>query len=273
MIYNICRQVSYLTDKIKTILNKNNIENFGVCGFADFKDSLINCAAKKRLPENAKSVIVCIFPYRVKKQKPQNICRYCSIEDYHIICGEILSSAATQLTKEFEGFTFVHFADNSPVPEVKAAALSGLGVVGKNHLLINEKYGSFVFIGEIVTDLEIKFKKKKIKNCIGCDQCIKSCPTGHLSKEKNICLSSLTQKKGNLTPAEEKIIKNNNTVWGCDICQDVCPMNSNKELTNIKEFVSSYRDKYEIYEDSYHRPYLWRGTEVIERNYKIINEN
>ena len=114
--------------------------------------------------------------------------------------------------------SFSAFVDNSPIPEVKTAALAGLGVVGENGLLITEEFGSWVFIGEIVTDLFIECEEREIKSCIKCGKCKKVCPA------KNECLSAVSQKKGELSSEEERLLKENNIVWGCDICQEVCPL-------------------------------------------------
>ena len=174
------------------------------------------------------------------------------------------------LSNEFNGFCFEAFTDNSPIPEVKAAAISGLGIIGKNKLLINEKWGSFVFLGEIITDMEIKFPPTKIKDCINCRKCIEICPTKFLEDQNNTCLSHITQKK-KIDEKEEKIIKKGKSVFGCDKCQEVCPLNKDKPLTNIKEFLESYREKYELGEDNKNRAYNWRGEEIIKRNFEIID--
>lgn len=239
---------------------------YGVCDFALVEDKLINCRNKEKLPKSAKSIILFVFPYKIKEEKPRNISRYAAINDYHIIVMDYLNSIIADLKKEYPHNEFVGFTDNSPIPEVFAAASCGLGVKGKNGLLINEKYGSFVFIGEIVTDLYIEHTAQ-YGECINCGVCEKMCPVG-LGKDK--CLSAVTQKKKNLTDEEELQIKNSGCIWGCDICSEVCPMNKGKEKSNIKEFVNSYRDEYVPGEDMTNRPYAWRGAEVIIRNYNIL---
>lgn len=244
-------------------------ENFGVCRFSELKDILIDCRKKELLPENAKSVITFVFPYKVKEAPPENISRYAAVPDYHIVCGEILSKTAEKLKRRYKGFAFVPFCDNSPINEVAAAVRSGLGVKGGNGLLITEKYGSFVFIGEIVTDMCIT-PSVSGSECDKCGECKKHCPVG---LDKSRCLSALTQKKGELNDSEKEMILNSGCVWGCDICSDVCPLNKNKELTPISEFKDGYKDRYTLGEDINGRAYAWRGEKVITRNAGFFGNN
>ena len=262
--------VIFLKEILNEILEKSGIENFGFCDFSLLENNLIECAAKSRLPENSKSVITFLFPYKIKKEKPKNISRYAAVEDYHKVCSKILEKICFNLKENFKENEFSFFIDNSPIKEVKAAVYSGLGVLGKNGLLINEKYGSYCFIGEIVTNLKIQNVENNITNCIGCDICIKNCPSGFLGDKNNKCLSAITQQKKSLTYDEEKLIKKSGCIWGCDICQEVCPMNKNKEFTEIKEFINSYRDEYDENEDIKNRAYEWRGQKVIKRNFDIL---
>lgn len=253
-----------MTDFIRNIFNESGISEVGFCDFAPFSDKLLPCAAAKRIPENAQSVIVCLLPYKVKQTPPKNLSRYAAVPDYHGIGAKILTAATEKLKQKYTDNNFEIFLDNSPLPEVSVAVRAGLGVVGKNGLLINEKYGSFVFIGEIITDLKINCTPHPQRECINCGKCIIACPVGC---DKSRCLSDISQKKGELTEAEKKHLKGHNILWGCDICAEVCPMNKNKELTNIKDFILGYRDTYTPDEDATDRPYNWRGKKTIKRNF------
>lgn len=260
----------FLKDFLAQIFKNNGIEFYGFCLFSSLKNELFECAAKKRLPENSATVITMLFPYKVLKDKPYNISRYAAVEDYHFVCSKLLEKIKAELKEKYKNYSFEYFIDNSPINEVKAAALSGLGVIGKNKLLINEKYGSFCFIGEIVTDYKIQTVDNIITNCINCDKCINACPSGFLSDKNNKCLSAVTQQKAELSEKEIKLIKENKTVWGCDICQDVCPMNKNSAITPFEAFKNSYRNEYTENEDIKNRAYAWRGEKVIKRNLKIM---
>lgn len=248
----------------------------GVCSFSKLQNNLISCRALERIPENAKSVIVVLFPYYLGDEyyKNLNVSKYAVSEDYHVICGKYLNEIAISLKESYPDNDFQCFCDNSPVNEVMAGCLSGVGVRGENSLLINEKYGSFCFVGEIVTDLEIPCEDREIKSCKKCGLCKKKCinqaiTTDGVEKEK--CLSEITQKKGELTESEAELIKKSGCIWGCDICQNVCPMNSCIEVSPIKEFYETAKSTYNSDKDyNKSRAYSWRKKEVINRNLKIV---
>lgn len=221
--------------------------------------------------------MVACFPYLLsgEEYKNINISKYAVVADYHEVALNRLNSAAEKLREIYPENEFAAFADNSPIPEVKAACAAGLGVRGMNTLLITEKYGSYVFIGEIVTDLELECTEFEENPCMKCKKCIKSCPSGAISEtgfEKSICLSEITQKKGVLSEKEEKLMKECGCVWGCDICQDVCPMNKNAAKTQIEEFLSSPVARISAGCPLDGRAYEWRGRKVIERNLLIQGE-
>ncbi len=252
---------------ITDILSKSGIKNVGFCDFDIVKDNLLDCRAKSRLPQNAKTIIICAFPYKVKEEPPKFLSRYAAVPDYHTVCGNMLENACKALYKKYSENKFEYFCDNSPIPEVYAAAVSGLGVKGDNGLLITKEYGSFVFLGEIVTDLHIECENK-YGECIHCGRCSTACP---VKLDKSKCLSNLSQKK-QLDDGELKILKQNNILWGCDICGHNCPLNKIAKVTDIYEFIDGYRDEYIIGEDTANRPYTWRGESVIKRNYENIEK-
>lgn len=250
---------------------------WGICPFEKIKNGLIECRAKGRLPKNAKSVIVACFPYLLEKSEYQNsnLSKYAVVTDYHSVAMKRLESAVSGLKALYPEHEFAAFADNSPIPEVRAACLAGLGVRGMNSLLITEKYGSFVFIGEIVTSLELETAEGEEKPCIGCGRCLEACPTsaiGEKSFDKSRCLSEITQKKGTLSSEEEQLMKDCGCVWGCDICQDVCPMNKNAVVTQIEEFLSSPVARISSGCSLDGRAYEWRGRKVIERNIAVLGK-
>ena len=185
---------------------------WGICPFVSIKDNLIDCRAKSRLPDYARSVIIMAFPYLLEDEvyEDSNISKYAVPPDYHPVLEARLFSAVEKLTKLYPDEEFVFFADNSPIPEVRAATIAGIGVTGSNSLLITEQFGSFVFLGEIVTTLPLAQSEGKIKECLKCGLCTEACPcdaieNGRVIREK--CLSHITQKKGELSPEEIKLIK------------------------------------------------------------------
>ena len=252
---------------ITDILSYIGIKNVGFCAFEPLKENLLDCRAKSRLPQNSKTVIMCAFPYKVKEKAPEYLSRYAAITDYHTVCDGMLEAACESLRKKYPQNTFEYFCDNSPIPEVYAAVTAGLGVKGDNGLLITKEYGSFVFLGEIVTDLEISCENKD-SECSHCGKCKTACP---VNLNKSECLSNLSQKK-KINNDELLILKQNNILWGCDICQNACPMNNQAKTTNIAEFIDGYRNEYTPDEDMQNRPYTWRGEKVIQRNYENLTK-
>lgn len=255
-----------------TIFPLSDILPVGACDFS-LCLPLLECRAKSRLPKNAKSVIVYLFPYFLGEEayRNSNISKYAVSEDYHTIAIKYLEKATEELKKKYPQNEFVPFCDNSPIREVEAAMLCGLGVKGRNGLIINKKYGSYCFIGEIVTDADVEYSIPEDRTCLNCGLCEKNCPGKALHNGKiNIesCLSDITQRK-KITNNNELFIKESDKVWGCDVCQDICPMNKNVLVTPIKEFIDTANPVYNIGDPIEGRAYAWRGKAVIERNFEI----
>ncbi len=253
------------------------VSAYGFCSYNEIKDSLIECRAKCRIPKNAQSVIVALFPYNLgdNAYEGSDISKYAVVPDYHDVVTSILQETALNLKEAYPDEEFVVFTDNSPIPEVKAAVSSGLGVRGLNGLFINKKYGSWVFIGEIVTTMQLNYADIELNNtiCIECKKCIKNCPTSTISINginPDKCLSYITQKKGYLTPEQEALIRSSGCAWGCDICQNVCPLNKNVIADPIDIFKKGAELNARTNSDISDRAYAWRGEKVIRRNLEII---
>lgn len=251
---------------------------WGVCSYSKIQDRLIPCRAAARIPAGAESAVMFCFPYLLEDDKYTglNISRYAAVPDYHTVVMKRLEACCEELKTLFPGNEFVPFADNSPVPEVEAACLAGLGVRGENSLLITEKYGSYVFIGEIVTDLFIESENNAAGKCLSCGKCSEACPGGALTGNginKELCLSHITQKKGELSESEKKLIKGSGCLWGCDICQTVCPMNKNAGTTFIEEFISGAVPCLDESTDISGRAFEWRGRKVTDRNIGLFRGN
>ena len=271
-------------ERISRIFGKEKIEYFGVIPYAEARKT--RPYLLERAGVAARSAIVFLVPYFTGWG--ENISAYAAVMDYHYVVGSMLTRLSESLTEAFPSGKFIGFTDHSPIDERAAALASGLGVLGKNGLIINEKYGSLVFLAAIFTDLDLTegFTPSEPRYCINCAKCESACPTATLPKankgEDDIpdCLSAITQKKGALTEREIALMKEHNTVWGCDICQKVCPYNKDIPITPIEEFRASRipRLDKEILnslsdEDFKKRAFSWRTRAVPERNLKAVYED
>lgn len=259
-------------------MNINEI--FGVLpyGFSSFeavKDDLIDCRAKERIPANARTVISVLFPYYLGEEyyRRSNVSRYSVSADYHIITKGLMEEITAKLKELYPANSFEFFVDNSPFPEVRCAVSAGLGVMGKNSLFINRDYGSWVFLGEIVTDRFFPPFAGEKKTCAGCDECVRACPMSAITPtgiNRENCLSFLSQKKGELPAEIQKKMAEYNCAWGCDICQKVCPMNRNAKTTPIREFFETANPYVTEADEVEGRAFAWRGKAVITRNLKAM---
>ncbi len=197
------------------------------------------------LVPDAKSVISVLINYYSGNPDisilPPKISRYALSYDYHDVVRDKLFLLLNLIQKEFGQVNGRVFVDSAPVLEKAWAVRSGLGWIGKNSLLINSKLGSYIFIGELIIDLEIEPSISEIRNYCGtCTRCIDACPTGAIVSPSVIdsrkCISYLTiEKKSALADSEIKML--NGWCFGCDICQEVCPWNSKITISKCEELM------------------------------------
>ncbi len=247
-------------------------ENIKYFSSADIRDCII--LNQKKLPEYTESVVFFLIPYYVKDAESRNISVYAVPCDYHLYIKELSESFEHRRIASGLDFQYRFFADNSPFCERTCAEKCNLGKIGKNGLLANPEYGSFVFIGSICvsSDISIPQTTENFKSdiCGNCEKCKTFCP---MEKGKcPECLSAITQKK-KITDTEAEIISQAPIKWGCDICQLICPYNKDIPETPIKFFRQNRIPKLtkEILsemseEDFAKRAYSWRGRDVINRN-------
>ena len=230
-----------------------------------------------------KSAIVCLFPYYVEHKDPSNLSRYTWATDYHLVINEYLKKLIEKLQIINTDAQFSIHCDTSPLADRYMAYLAGLGFYGKNNCFISPKWGSYVVIGTILTTLELEPDTPLTQSCMGCNRCITACLGQCLGLDEfkfDTCKSYLTQKKGELSSEEEHIIAKTPLVFGCDVCQEVCPHNKDIPTTPIPEFqsVEPYIDIDELdsltnkeFKAKYgHRAFSWRGKKILMRNQEII---
>ncbi len=260
---------------IRCVFKSRGVSQCGCCSFSHVLP-LLEVRSRARIPEGARTVIFALFPYYTGLLPHRNLSRYAVPDDYHLIAGRVLEGCQGALEEAFPQERFVSFVDSSPIREVQGAYLAGLGWMGRNGQLINPRFGSYVFIGEIVTTLEIPCQPRPMGKCLDCGACRRACPTGALTEgsvEEALCRSAVTQKKGELTLWETEQIRAGGMVWGCDICNDVCPMNRRALPSDMRQFYQSMDSV--VTEENLSRlrkrkAFGYRGRAVMERNLGIL---
>ena len=195
------------------------------------------------LVPGCKSVISLLFNYYTEKKDKKDyepkISSYAYGKDYHFVIKEKLKKLLSRIKNLVGDVNGRVFVDSAPVMERAWAKKSGLGWIGKNTNLINKKAGSFFFIAELILDLELEYDHPTTDHCGSCTACIDSCPTNALATPYKMdatkCISYATIELKNNIPNS---FKDNMKGWifGCDICQDVCPWNKFSKNHNEPSF-------------------------------------
>ena len=284
-----------MKEQIKQFAKELHISDLGVCE-ARIYTELYDIPAQQSTPftpppekrlspfdfvPDAKSVIMCAFNY-FNGNISGNISKYARGTDYHTVVKNKLAALCEKIEAVHGAFSHYIFCDDSPLCDKYLAYLSGLGVFGRNHLLIHPTYGSYIFIGGIVTSLALAPDKPLPGGCAGCGRCAAACPGNAFKNgfDASRCASYLLQKRGQLQPKEEHIVRRAGMAWGCDICSDVCPHNQAVPMTDIDEFHAkiynmqneqllgdkAFRDNFEGY------AFSWRGRAVLHRNVKLLED-
>lgn len=237
--------------------------------------------------ESVRSVIVCLFPYFSGHNEDANISKYAFGQDYHTVAKNKLEQIGDFLKDSIKDFQYQAFADTGPLADRYLAYLAGLGFWGMNTHIITEKYGSYVLIGYILNNYPFEPDRPLDQTCVQCGKCINACPGGALLGNFALnplrCRSYITQKKGKLSEHEIEILRKHHLVYGCDICQDVCPHNMDARHTIMQEFVDdcihkvNYDDIKGISNREFKRKYQdkafsWVGRKVLLRNMELMDK-
>jgi len=199
-----------------------------------------------RLMPTAKTVIALALNYYTPHQRPDRpnhakIARYAWGRDYHKVVTTKLKQLTSWLTRSFDNVEARYYVDTGPIQDKFWAQTAGIGWIGKNGNVINRQYGSWIFLGEIVTNIALIPSDPHAQHCGTCTRCISACPTGAITQpfvvDANRCIAYHTiENRAEILPPE---IANNLQGWvaGCDICQDVCPWNQRfAQPTDVTDF-------------------------------------
>ncbi len=183
------------------------------------------------LVDGAKSVISVLlnyFPEKTQEEGTYKISRYAYGQDYHQVMKAKLRELLHFITEEIGEVSGRAFVDSAPVLDKAWAARSGLGWMGKNSNLLTQQLGSYYFIGELILDLELEYDTPATDHCGSCTACIDACPTQAIVQpyvvDGSKCISYFTIELKNEIPNEVKG-QFDDWIFGCDVCQEVCPWN------------------------------------------------
>jgi len=243
-----------------------------------------------KLVPGAKSVITFLMNYYPKEQQMQDvpkIARYAWGEDYHEVIRAKLKTILSKIEEKTGEINGRGFVDSAPVLERAWALRSGLGWVGKNGNLITKSTGSYFFIATLITDLVLEYDDPYVKDyCGSCNRCVEACPTDAILPNKIVdgskCISYFTiELKDAIIPAEMKG-KFGDWMFGCDVCQEVCPWNrfaiphEEEKFKPIAEILEYNKKDWEVLtEESFkkifkHSPLKRSKFAGIQRNLRLI---
>jgi len=245
------------------------------------------------LVPDAKSVITLMinyYPTRQQNQDSPKISKYAYGKDYHEVIRQKLKQLLLRMQESIGEINGRGFVDSAPVLERTWAVKSGLGWIGRNGNLLTKQSGSFFFIATLIVDLPLEYDDPFAKDyCGNCNKCVESCPTQAILPDKTIdgssCIAYFTiELKDALLPENMKD-KFNNWMFGCDVCQDICPWNrfskptSEKEWEPIPEILNFSTREWEalseinfktIFKNSPLKRTKWKG---IQRNLKFLQNS
>lgn len=232
-----------MKEMITSILNKY-VDVYGFVSVSEYlknRSSYSKIDSFERIPDFAKYKTIVIlglsYPSEEAKYKGRGygiLSRYSYNTDYHIVLKNIFN----EIKQELDLLKInSHFSvDVSDIMEKQAASLAGLGYIGKSQLLINPKYGTYLNLATILIDIDVKKDISVSDDCGDCTLCIDACPSSALDDgfNRSLCISDISQEKNILTMTEISYFKK--TIYGCDICQQVCPKNNGIDFHLHKEY-------------------------------------
>jgi epoxyqueuosine reductase len=261
-------------------------------GMSYMEDHVDKRTDPSKLVEGAKSVISVLLNYyspaRSLDPEAPVISTYAYGKDYHDVIRKKLNDLLRFMQDSMGPVNGRGFVDSAPVLDRAWAARSGLGWIGKNSNLISPESGSFFFIGTLIVDIPLQYDKPIADFCGDCNRCIRACPTDAILPGRTInsnrCISYLTiENKHDISPAFAG--KFQNRVFGCDICQDVCPWNRKSVQNNEEDFKPltgllemTRQEWYDLDEEKFnstfaHSPIKRAKFKGLKRNLDFIRPN
>jgi epoxyqueuosine reductase len=237
------------------------------------------------LVPGAKSVISLSYNYYTEKKQQDadapKISTYAYGRDYHKVVKKKLKELLTFIEQEIGKVDGRCFVDSAPVMERAWAKKSGLGWIGKNSLMLTKGKGSYFFLAEIILDLELDYDSPEKDYCGSCTKCIDACPTDAIYEPYKVdgskCISYFTIELKDAIPTEMKG-KMDNWMFGCDICQQVCPINARAAVHNEPQFephpdllAMTKKDWEEITEEVFNK--VFEGTPVKRTKFSGLKRN
>lgn len=237
-----------------------------------------------KLVDDAKSIISLTYNYYpedLQNKEAPKVSKYAYGMDYHYVIKEKLNFFLTFIKDKIGDVHGRAFVDSAPILEKAWAAKSGIGWVGKNSNLITKQVGSFYFLAELIVDLDLDYDTIESDHCGQCTACIDSCPTEAITEpyvvDGSKCISYFTIELKENIPQEFKG-KFDDWVFGCDVCQDVCPWNKFSKPHKEPLFQSSFelikmsRDEWnEITEETFNK--IFKDSAVKRTGYKGLTRN
>lgn len=204
------------------------------------EDAVEKRAHPSRILSGAKSLLTVAYSYNpppipadlLNDPSRGIIARYALYDDYHVVIEKKLRHLAEALQKTYGPFEWKAYVDTGPFLEREWASRAGLGFIGRNSNLIHFNLGSYLFLAELLVDIKLPMYSREAKgSCARCTNCIDKCPTGAIVADRTIdarkCISYITIENRKAIPEWIRPLMKNR-IYGCDICQEVCPYNAGK---------------------------------------------